>query len=285
MCTDAREPQRRGTLTLAAPVLVLACFPGCAHPSSSPSTAWVAAGSRAPSSTPALQPIRRLVAAPPQPDVREALGSMPPEACTGAALDLIAMEERCRCVLSYRPSGGAVRAGTTCGEALTLRDLGPWVELAVVPGDLKVQAGKELWIELRFTNRTNVPMPMVYRLQYSTMLRGAPYLLRDAKGEITSTGGTCGFGSSATDMQSVVVMEPGGTATLPLRVKAAREIFVHHDDANQWGCKSAGVVPLEPGRYAVEVFLTVPGILPQRPLLNFEVVPATQGAPDPPRPL
>jgi hypothetical protein len=166
-----------------------------------------------------------------------------------------------------------VRAGSTCGENLTSRALGEWVELTLVPGKLRVEAGKELWIELRFANRTRVAMPLVYRLQYSTMLHGAPYLLRDAKGAITSVGGGCRYGSSSTDVESVVVMEPGGTATLPIHVKASRELFARQTDPNQWGCKSVGFEPLEPGSYTLELFFSVPGILPQRPQLRFEVVP------------
>jgi len=115
-------------------------------------------------------------------------------------------------------------------------------------------------------------MPLVYRLRHPAMLHGAPYLVVNAKGENASTGGNCGFGASSMDVESVVVIEPGGTATLPIRFTASREVFVLSGDPQRSECKSAGFEPMEPGSYSLDVALNVPGILPQDPLLRFEVV-------------
>ena len=247
--------------------LLMACA-GCAQPAATANVVVV----RQPAPTAAAPRQAADVDAPVQPDVRAALGATPPELCAGPAIDLAEAERRCRCVLTYKPSGGMIRAGLTCGEALTSRDLSAWISLSVVPGKLQVESGKELWIALRFTNRARVPMPLVYRLDHAAMLHDQPYLIFDAQGENASTGGTCGFGTNASDVQSVVVLEAGGTATLQLRVPASREIFVRRADPERWGCDSVGVEPLAPGTYFLEVFLRAPGLLAQRPRLMFEVI-------------
>lgn len=203
-------------------------------------------------------------------EVRRALGGKALSPCMGTNLDLGAEQAACACVL---PASGGAEAGTSCGEALAGRDLRGAVDVAVAAAP-KLSGGEISKLELRFTNRTRGRVPLVYRLERSAAL-GLPFTVRDARGEAVDAGGECDPGLSANPRESVVVLEPGGSATLHSSLPASREMYRYRTAAGgEARCERSHAEPLPPGPYELEFFLAVPGLSTERPRLRFEVTTA-----------
>lgn len=203
-------------------------------------------------------------------EVRRALGGKALSPCMGANLDLGAGQAACACVL---PANGGSEAGVSCGEALAGRDLRGAVDVAVAAAP-KLSGGEISKLELRFTNRTRGRVPLVYRLERSASL-GLPFTVRDARGDVVDAGGECDPGRSANPRESVVVLEPGGSATLHSSLPASREMYRYRTTAGgEARCERSHAEPLPLGPYELEFFLAVPGLSAERPRLRFEVTTA-----------
>ncbi|HEU4536187.1 MAG TPA: hypothetical protein VFS00_18815, partial [Polyangiaceae bacterium] len=145
------------------------------------------------------------------------------------------------------------------------------VAVAAAP---KLSGGEVSPLVLRFTNRTRGRVPLVYRLERSAAL-GSPFTVRDARGEAADAGGECDPGLNANPRESVVVLEPGGSATLRSSLPASREMYRYRTAAGgEPRCERSHAEPLAPGPYELEFYLAVPGLSAERPRLRFEVTPA-----------
>ncbi len=210
-------------------------------------------------------------------EVRRALGGKPLAPCVGADFDLGAARAACACALPPRAGEAAERAGASCGEALGAHDVRGAIDVAVAAAP-KLAGGEVTGVTLRFANRAPGRTPLVYRLG-GPSAAGAPFVVRDARGERADTGGECGAGGEGAGGEGagapevVVVLEAGGAATLRTTLRASREMYRYHRAAGGEAiCERSHAEPLPPGPYEIEFLLDLPGLSAERPRLRFEVV-------------
>lgn len=176
-------------------------------------------------------------------DPTSAFGGPVPAACTGARLDLTAIDA-CRCTRTLRSvvDGRAfVRAAAWCGEAFDA-PLDPAIEISLHAEPDHVAAGREL--TLVFTIRNRAAASRAVRFDGRSLVRQVDVF--DAEGRDVTRTGSCGQGSSASYDDHLVVLAAGGEATVRVTFSASS----HHGEMEDGACRLERR-PYPPGRYRV----------------------------------